>query len=105
MDSKSKNQSQKIGSISALEIEIAKIVWEKRNATMRSVHEAIFKKEVRDGKKDFTPYTTVASAVTGMAKKGILEQDRGAKTYLYSANMDRRELSRRLIKSISENIL
>lgn len=95
----------KLNSISALEIEIMKIVWEQKKVTVRKVHETMLKKEIQENKEDFTPYTTVMSTMTALAEKGLLGQDKSEKTYIYSANVDRKALSRSLIKSVAENLL
>ncbi|MGM0366007.1 MAG: BlaI/MecI/CopY family transcriptional regulator [Actinomycetota bacterium] len=95
----------KLNSISALEIEIMKIVWEQKKVTVRKVHETMLKKEIQENKEEFTPYTTVMSTMTALAEKGLLGQDKSEKTYIYSANVDKRELSKSLIQSVAENLL
>jgi predicted transcriptional regulator len=105
-----KRKYQKIGidklnSISALEIEIMKIVWEQEEVTVRKVHETMLKQEIQENKEEFTPYTTVMSTMTALAEKGLLKQDKSEKTYIYSANMNKRELSKSLIQSIAESLL
>ncbi|MDD3776230.1 MAG: BlaI/MecI/CopY family transcriptional regulator [Actinomycetota bacterium] len=95
----------KLNSISALEIEIMKIVWNQEKVTVRKVHETMLKKEIEDNKEEFTPYTTVMSTMTALADKGLLKQDKREKTYIYTANVDQRELSKSLIMSVAENLL
>jgi predicted transcriptional regulator len=95
----------KLNSISALEIEIMKIVWNQGKVTVRKVHETMLKKEIEDNKEEFTPYTTVMSTMTALADKGLLKQDKREKTYIYTANVDQRELSKSLIMSVAENLL
>ncbi|MFO7928753.1 MAG: BlaI/MecI/CopY family transcriptional regulator [Candidatus Humimicrobiaceae bacterium] len=95
----------KLNSISALEIEIMKIVWEQKNVTVRKVHETMLKKEIQENKEEFTPYTTVMSTMTALAEKGLLKQDKSEKTYIYSANVDKKQLSKSIIKSVAENLL
>ena len=59
------------------------------------------------GKKEqgFIPYTTVMSTMATLANKGFLKQDKSAKTYIYSAAVDRKELSKSIITSIVEKLL
>ncbi|MCG9479487.1 MAG: BlaI/MecI/CopY family transcriptional regulator [Actinomycetia bacterium] len=95
----------KLNSISALEIEIMKIVWEQEKVTVRKVHETMLKKEIEENKDEFTPYTTVMSTMTALAYKGLLKQDKSEKTYIYSANVDKKDLSKSLIKSVADNLL
>lgn len=106
----SKKKSREIGinglnSISALEAEIMKIIWEKKNITVREVHEILLKKEMDKKEHGFIPYTTVMSTMTALAEKGLLKQDKSAKTYIYSARVDKKELSKSIIKSVAEKLL
>ena len=105
-----KKKSKEIGisglnSISAIEAEIMKIIWEKKNITVREVHEILLKKEMEKKEHGFIPYTTVMSTMTVLAEKGLLTQDRSAKTYIYSARVDKKELSKSIIKSVAEKLL
>ncbi len=95
----------KLNSISALEIEIMKIVWEQKKVTVRKVHETMLKKEIHENKEEFTPYTTVMSTMTSLAEKGLLGQDKREKTYIYSANVDKKDLAKSLIQSVAQNLL
>jgi len=94
-----------LNSISAVEAEIMKIIWEKKNITVREVHEILLKKEMEKKEHGFIPYTTVMSTMTVLAEKGLLTQDRSAKTYIYSARVDKKELSKSIIKSVAEKLL
>ena len=105
-----KRHSSEIGinglnSISNLEAEIMKIVWEKKEVTVRRVHEEILKKEIGVREKGFTPYTTIMSTMTHLAKKKILDQNRIGKTYIYTARVDKQELSRSLIRTVADTLL
>ena len=94
-----------LNSISNLEAEIMKIVWEKESASVREVHEIMLKKEMAKKKKGFIPYTTIMSTMTLLSEKGLLKQDRSSKTYLYSASINRSELSKNIIKTVAEKLL
>ena len=105
-----KKKSEEIGisglnSISHLEAEIMQIVWEKLKISVREVHEIMLKKEMKKKEQGFIPYTTVMSTMATLADKGFLKQDKSEKTYIYSAAMDRKELSKSIIKSIVEKLL
>ena len=109
-NSKNKKYSSEIGigglnSISNLEADIMKIVWEKEEVTVREVHEAMLRKEVGTRESGFTPYTTVMSTMTTLAEKGILKQNRIRKTYIYSAAVDKEELSRSIIETVADTLL
>jgi predicted transcriptional regulator len=106
----SKKKSEEIGinglnSISNLEADIMNIIWSKGRVTVREVHEDMLRKEIESKEHGFIPYTTVMSTMTTLAEKGLLKQDKSAKTYLYSAAVDRKELSKRIMKSVAEKIL
>ena len=105
-----KKKSEEIGinglnSISHLEVEIMQIVWGKFKIPVREVHEIMLKKEMKKKEQGFIPYTTVMSTMATLARKGLLKQDKSAKTYIYSAAVNRKELSKSIIKSIVERLL
>ena len=107
---KNNKKSEEIGinglnSISNLEAEIMKIIWENDRVTVRKVHEIMLKKEIESKEQGFIPYTTVMSTMTTLAEKGLLRQDKTAKTYIYSAVVDKKELSKSIIKSVSDKLL
>ena len=62
-------------------------------------------KEVGSRESGFTPYTTVMSTMTTLAEKGILKQNRIGKTYIYSAAIDKEELSRSIIETVADTLL
>ncbi len=94
-----------LNSISNLEADIMKIVWEKEKVTVREVHETMLRQEMEKKESDFIPYTTVMSTMTTLAEKKLLKQNKTAKTYIYSAAVDKKELSKRIIQSVSNKLL
>ncbi len=109
-NSEVKKKSEEIGinglnSISNLEADIMNIIWSKGRVTVREVHEDMLRKEIESKEHGFIPYTTVMSTMKTLAEKGLLKQDKTSKTYLYSAAVDRKELSKRIIKSVAEKLL
>ncbi len=109
-DTELKKKSEEIGinglnSISNLEADIMKIVWERTKVTVREVHEYMLRIEIANKKEGFIPYTTVMSTMTTLAEKGLLKQDKSSKTYIYSAAVDNKELSRSIIKSVADKLL
>ena len=105
-----KKHSSEIGinglnSISNLEAEIMKIVWDKQEVTVREVHESMLKKEIAVKESGFTPYTTVMSTMTHLADRGVLTQKRVGKTFVYTAAMDKEQLSGSLIKTVANTLL
>lgn len=105
-----KKKSEEIGinglnSISNLEAEIMKIVWDKETVTVREVHETMLRREIEKKEHSFIPYTTVMSTMTTLAEKQLLKQDKAAKTYIYSAAVNKKELSKSIIQSVSDKLL
>ena len=96
---------KKVNSISDLETEIMKIMWTVDNATVREVHELMLKKEMEKKDSGFIPYTTVMATMATLADKGLLKQDKSNKTFIYSAAINSRSLSRNIIGSVAEKLL
>ena len=94
-----------LNSISNLEADIMQIVWEAGQISVREVHEIMLKREMENKEHGFIPYTTVMSTMTTLSDKGLLKQNKAAKTYLYSASVDRKELSKNIIMSVAEKLL
>ena len=96
---------KKVNSISDLETEIMKIMWATDEATVREVHESMLKKEMEKKDSGFIPYTTVMATMATLADKGLLKQDKSNKTFIYSAAINSRSLSRNIIGSVAEKLL
>ena len=96
---------KKVNSISDLETEIMKIMWTTDEATVREVHESMLKKEMEKKDSGFIPYTTVMATMATLADKGLLKQDKSNKTFIYSAAINSRTLSRNIIGSVAEKLL
>ena len=94
-----------ISSISVLEANIMLVVWEEKRITVRKVHEILLKNEMRDKDSDFIPYTTVMSTMASLVEKKILNVDRSKKTYTYSAKMDKKDLAKSIISTVTEKLL
>ena len=94
-----------LNSISNLEAEIMKIVWDREETTVREVHETMLKREVGIKDSGFTPYTTVMSTMTQLADRGVLQQKRIGKTFVYTAAVNKEELSRSLIETVADTLL
>lgn len=105
-----KKKSEEIGiyglnSISNLEANIMKVIWEKEKATVREVHENMLRQEIEKKQNGFIPYTTVMSTMNTLAEKGLLKQDKRAKTYTYSPAVTKTGLAKSIIQSVAEKIL
>ena len=105
-----KKKSKEIGidglsSISNLEADIMKIVWDRKEITVREVHEIMLREEIKKKKQGFIPYTTVMSTMTTLAEKSLLKQNKSGKTYIYSAAVNKKQLSKSIIKSVASKLL
>ena len=105
-----KKKSKEIGidglnSISNLEADIMKIVWDRKEITVREVHEIMLREEIKKKKQGFIPYTTVMSTMTTLAEKNLLKQNKSGKTYIYSAAVNKKQLSKSIIKSVASKLL
>ena len=96
---------KKVNSISDLETEIMKIMWTIDKTTVREVHELMLKKEMEKKDSGFIPYTTVMATMATLAEKGLLKQDKSNKTFVYSAAISSRSLSKNIIISVAEKLL
>jgi len=96
---------KKVNSISDLETEIMKIMWTMDKAAVREVHELMLKKEIEKKDSGFIPYTTVMATMATLADKGLLKRDKSNKTFIYSAAINSRSLSRNIIGSVAEKLL
>jgi predicted transcriptional regulator len=94
-----------ISSISGIESNIMKVIWDNGPLSVREVHKRLPRKELKDKKVYFVPYTTVMATMIKLAGKGLIKQDKTAKTYIYTAVVDRKELSKSIINSITEKLL
>ncbi len=94
-----------LNSISDLEAKIMKLVWGKDKITARKVHEELLKEEIHEKDHGFIPYVSVIAAMSALAEKHLLKEDRSKKTYLYSAALDEKELSSSIIKSVADKLL
>lgn len=82
-----------------------KILWTTDKTTVREVHELMLKKEIEKKDSGFIPYTTVMATMGTLAEKGLLKQDKNNKTFIYTAAIDSKSLSRNIINSVAEKLL
>ena len=95
-----------ISGISKLEANILLIVWDiGGKVTNREVYEVFLKEEIKNKKSDFIPYTTIMSTMNQLAEKKILKIDRTNKTYTYTSEISRKELTKAIIGSVTEKLL
>ena len=72
------------------ELEILQVLWEKENATVREVHEAL--SETKD-----CGYTTTLKLMQIMFEKGLVLRDDSSRTHIYRANVSREKTQKQLM--------
>jgi predicted transcriptional regulator len=75
------------------ELAILRVLWERGQATVRAVHEALA--DARD-----TGYTTTLKLMQIMADKGLVTRDASARTHVYTARLSREETQRQLVSDL-----
>ncbi|MCH7408752.1 BlaI/MecI/CopY family transcriptional regulator [Belliella sp. DSM 111904] len=74
------------------ELEILQIIWQKREASVREVHEQLA--ESKD-----TGYTTTLKQMQIMHTKGLLIRNEESRTHIYSAGIDEQDTQRHLLRN------
>lgn len=94
-NTKAKDNSAVIDAgLGELEAHVMQIVWQQKKATVKDVFIELYPKRR-------LAYTTIMTVMRRLAEKGVLEQDRSTKTYLYTPKIDQE----RMAFSIVENVL
>ncbi|MGF1925406.1 MAG: BlaI/MecI/CopY family transcriptional regulator [Bacteroidia bacterium] len=78
------------------ELEILQILWEKKQCTVRDVHETLAKKDAG--------YTTTLKLMQIMHEKGLVERDTTAKTHLYKALLNQEKTQQQLVNKMIDNV-
>lgn len=79
------------------ELEILQVLWEKKSATVREVHEEISKT------KDIG-YTTALKLLQIMFEKGLVTRDDSSKTHIYMPAVSREKTQKHLLGKMIENV-
>jgi len=78
------------------EMEILQVLWQKGNATVREVHEALNKKE--------SGYTTTLKLMQILHEKGMVERDTNQKTHIYKALVSQDKTEKQLVNKMIDNV-
>jgi len=92
----SSSKSKKV--LGPLEGDIMEVVWEQGPTTVSAVHKAL--REHKD-----IAYTTVMTTMSRLAKKGLLDQDRSAASYVYSAALSKTEFDKYVVAGVIRALL
>jgi BlaI family transcriptional regulator, penicillinase repressor len=93
-----KSRGRDLSGLGWLEAEILRIVWDKRQVTVRDVYE-----ELRLRRR--IAYTTVMSVLRNLAAKGLLEQDKSAAAYIYTPSVTDEEVARGILDALVDKIM
>lgn len=78
------------------EMEILQVLWQKGNATVREVHEALNKKE--------SGYTTTLKLMQILHEKGMVERNTNQKTHIYKALVSQDKTEKQLVNKMIDNV-
>ncbi len=88
---------QKIMKPTEGELEILRVLWDKKKATVRDVHEAI------NIYKD-SGYTTTLKLMQIMFEKGLVKRDDSGKTHIYEAIVSKEKTQRQLVDKMVNSL-
>ena len=72
------------------ELEILQVLWDKKAATVRDVHEELLKTKNAG-------YTTTLKLMQIMFEKGLVSRDDSSKTHIYQASVSKEKTQRHLV--------
>ena len=75
------------------ELEILRVLWDREEATVREVHEAISKNRAAG-------YTTVLKLLQIMTDKGLVRRDESERAHVYRARLARQDTERQLVDDL-----
>ena len=75
------------------ELEILRILWDRNEATVREVHDAISKSRPAG-------YTTVLKLLQIMTDKGLVRRDESERAHVYRARLARQDTERQLVDDL-----
>ena len=85
------------------ELEALKVLWDRGEATVRDIADAMNASASRQG-EDELAYTTVLSLLQVMEQKGLVDHQRIGKAYVYAPRVERQSTFRRLAGSFLEKV-
>jgi BlaI family transcriptional regulator, penicillinase repressor len=75
------------------ELEILRVLWDRNEATVREVHDAISKNRPAG-------YTTVLKLLQIMTDKGLVRRDESERAHVYRARLAREDTERQLVDDL-----
>ncbi len=83
--------------ITEAELEILQVLWEKKQATVKDVHE-----ELNDGRESV--YTTTLKQMQVMYEKGLLKRDDSRRQHIYYPDVDIKRVQRKFMDKVMKNL-
>ena len=92
-------------SIPDSELDVLKVLWDRKQATVRDVLETL-KKAGHVGEKDGRPwsYATVATLLDRLETRGVVESDRADQAFTYRPVVTAREVQQRRVENLVEKL-
>lgn len=87
----------KLKTLPKLELQVIKVIWKQGKATVNEVRDAL-------AKKQSYAYTTIATTLTNLEKKGFLAHDVDGRTYVYYALVKEEEISKGAVKDLLDHL-
>lgn len=88
-----------IQGLGPLEAEIMRVVWKLERATVREVFEKL------RPTRDKLAYTTIMTCMTNLARKGMLNQERGGIPYMYTPVETGPEIATKMVDRVIDRLL
>jgi predicted transcriptional regulator len=85
------------------ELEALKVLWDRGQATVREIVEAVNAQANKGGEAEIA-YTTVLSLLQVMEQKGLVDHRRDGKAYIYVPLVEQKSTFRRLAGSFLEKV-
>lgn len=83
--------------ITEAELEILQVLWDKKQATVKDVHE-----ELNDGRESV--YTTTLKQMQVMYEKGLLKRDDSRRQHIYYPDVDIKRVQRKFMDKVMKNL-
>jgi len=85
------------------ELEALKVLWERGEATIREIADAM-NAQAKNGGEAEIAYTTVLSLLQVMEQKGLVDHRRDGKAYIYVSRVEQKSTFRRLAGSFLDKV-
>lgn len=83
--------------ITEAELEILQVLWDKKQATVKEIHE-----ELSEGRE--AVYTTTLKQMQVMYEKGLLKRDDSRRQHIYYPDVDIKRVQRKFMDKVMKNL-